>query len=52
MGEFFYQQINPEMFEYWALPMFETMCSYDGADISATAFLRMMSAYMNADSIT
>ena len=52
LEEFFYQRVNPEMFEYWANPMFETMCSYSGADISDTAFLAMMSGYMNADSVT
>ncbi len=52
LEEFFYQKINAEMFEYWAEPMFETMCSYTGADISAKAFLAMMAGYLNADSVT
>ena len=52
LEQFFYQRINAEMFEYWANPMFETMCSYTGADISDKAFLAMMASYMNADSVT
>ena len=50
--EFFYDRISREMFEYWAIPMFEVMCSYSGDDISRKAFLAMMVGYMNADSIT
>lgn len=49
---FFKQEINAEMFEYWAIPMFETMCSYDGHDVSRKAFLAMMASYLNADSVT
>ncbi len=49
---FFYQRISEEMFEYWAIPMFEVMCSYSGEDVSRKAFLAMMVGYMNADSIT
>jgi protoporphyrinogen oxidase len=49
---FFYQRISEEMFEYWAIPMFEVMCSYSGEDVSCKAFLAMMIGYMNADSIT
>jgi oxygen-dependent protoporphyrinogen oxidase len=52
LEDFFYQRISAEMFEYWANPMFETMCSYSGADISDKAFLAMMASYMNADSVT
>jgi protoporphyrinogen oxidase len=40
------------MFEYWAIPMFETMCSYTGEDVSRKAFLAMMTAYLNANSVT
>lgn len=50
--QFFYDRISREMFEYWAIPMFEVMCSYSGADVSRKAFLAMMVGYMNADSIT
>ncbi len=50
--DFFKQEISEEMFEYWAIPMFETMCSYDGNDVSRKAFLAMMAAYLNADSVT
>lgn len=49
---FFYQHISQEMFEYWASPMFETMCAYSGADLSRKAFLAMMASYLNIDSIT
>lgn len=49
---FFKKEINAEMFEYWAIPMFETMCSYDGKDVSRKAFLALMAAYLNADSVT
>jgi oxygen-dependent protoporphyrinogen oxidase len=50
--QFFKDHISQEMFEYWAIPMFETMCSYSGEDISRKAFLAMMMGYMNADSVT
>lgn len=50
--KFFYDRISKEMFEYWAIPMFEVMCSYSGEDISRKAFLAMMVGYMNADSVT
>jgi oxygen-dependent protoporphyrinogen oxidase len=50
--QFFYNRISEEMFEYWAIPMFEVMCSYSGEDVSRKAFLAMMMAYMNADSVT
>lgn len=50
--EFFYDNISEEMFEYWAIPMFETMCAYSGEDVSRKAFLAMMIGYMNADSVT
>lgn len=50
--EFFYKHISEEMFEYWAIPMFETMCAYSGEDVSRKAFLAMMVGYLNADSIT
>jgi protoporphyrinogen/coproporphyrinogen III oxidase len=49
--QFFKEKINEEMFEYWAIPMFETMCSYKGGDISRKAFLAMMVSYLNADSM-
>jgi oxygen-dependent protoporphyrinogen oxidase len=49
---FFYEHISEEMFEYWAIPMFEVMCSYSGEDVSRKAFLAMMVGYLNADSIT
>jgi protoporphyrinogen oxidase len=49
---FFRSHINAEMFEYWAIPMFETMCAYTGADVSRKAFLAMMAGYLNADSVT
>jgi oxygen-dependent protoporphyrinogen oxidase len=52
MEAFFYEKISAEMYEYWAQPMFETMCSYTGEDISAKAFLAMLAGYMNADSVT
>jgi oxygen-dependent protoporphyrinogen oxidase len=48
---FFREQINEEMFEYWAIPMFETMCSYTGEDVSRKAFLAMLASYLNADSM-
>jgi oxygen-dependent protoporphyrinogen oxidase len=50
--EFFKNKISEEMFEYWAIPMFETMCSYDGDDVSRTAFLALMASYLNANSVT
>lgn len=50
--EFFYHHISEEMFEYWAIPMFETMCSYTGGDVSRKAFLAMMVGYLNADSVS
>ena len=50
--EFFYDHISEEMFEYWAIPMFETMCSYSGEDVSRKAFLAMIVGYLNADSVT
>jgi protoporphyrinogen/coproporphyrinogen III oxidase len=50
--QFFKERISEEMFEYWAIPMFETMCSYKGEDISRKAFLTMMTSYMNANSVT
>ncbi len=50
--EFFKNEISEEMFEYWAIPMFETMCSYGGEDVSRTAFLALMASYLNADSVT
>ena len=48
---FFKEKISAEMFEYWAIPMFETMCSYKGDDVSRKAFLAMMVSYLNADSV-
>jgi protoporphyrinogen oxidase len=50
--QFFKEKINEEMFEYWAVPMFETMCAYKGGDVSQKAFVALMSSYMNADSVT
>lgn len=50
--QFFKQHISDEMFEYWAIPMFETMCSYTGQDVSRKAFLALMASYMNADTVT
>ncbi len=50
--QFFKERISAEMFEYWAIPMFETMCSYTGEDISRKAFLAMMISYLNANSVT
>ncbi|HLO16220.1 MAG TPA: hypothetical protein VK206_15405, partial [Anaerolineales bacterium] len=49
--QFFKEKISEEMFEYWAIPMFETMCSYKGDDISRKAFLAMMASYLNANSV-
>lgn len=48
---FFKSQISEEMFEYWAIPMFETMCAYKGDDVSQKAFLAMMAGYLNSDSL-
>jgi len=50
--QFFKEHISEEMFEYWAIPMFETMCAYKGGDVSRKAFLALMSSYLNADSVT
>jgi oxygen-dependent protoporphyrinogen oxidase len=50
--QFFKLNISDEMFEYWAIPMFETMCAYKGDDVSRKAFLALMSSYLNADSVT
>jgi len=50
--QFFNDQISQEMFEYWAIPMFETMCSYTGEHVSRKAFLALMASYLNADSVT
>ena len=49
---FFKEHISEEMFEYWAVPMFETMCAYTGEHVSRKAFLAMMVGYLNADSVT
>lgn len=49
---FFKEKISEEMFEYWAIPMFETMCAYKGGDVSRKAFLALMTSYLNADSVT
>jgi protoporphyrinogen/coproporphyrinogen III oxidase len=49
--QFFKENISEEMFEYWAIPMFETMCAYKGDDVSRKAFLAMMVSYLNADSV-
>lgn len=49
--QFFKAKINEEMFEYWVIPMFETMCAYKGDDLSRKAFLAMLASYLNADSI-
>ncbi len=50
--QFFKEKISEEMFEYWAIPMFETMCAYKGGDVSRKAFLALMTSYLNADSVT
>ena len=50
--QFFKEKISEEMFEYWAIPMFETMCAYNGGDVSRKAFLALMTSYLNADSVT
>ncbi len=50
--DFFKHHISEEMFEYWAIPMFETMCSYTGKDVSRKAFIALMASYLNADTIT
>jgi protoporphyrinogen/coproporphyrinogen III oxidase len=50
--QFFKQHISEEMFEYWAIPMFETMCAYTGEDVSRKAFLAMMVSYLNSSSVT
>lgn len=50
--QFFKEHISEEMFEFWAIPMFETMCAYTGDDVSRKAFLAMMISYLNADSVT
>ena len=50
--QFFNEHISKEMFEYWAIPMFETMCAYTGKDVSRKAFLTMMMSYLNANSVT
>ncbi len=50
--ELFKTRISEEMFEYWAIPMFETMCAYTGKDVSRKAFLALMASYLNADSVT
>jgi protoporphyrinogen/coproporphyrinogen III oxidase len=50
--QFFKEHISAEMFEYWAIPMFETMCAYTGEDVSRKAFLAMMVSYLNASSVT
>jgi oxygen-dependent protoporphyrinogen oxidase len=50
--EFFKTQISEEMFEYWAIPMFETMCAYKGDHVSRKAFLAMMASYLNASTVT
>jgi oxygen-dependent protoporphyrinogen oxidase len=49
--EFFREHISAEMFEYWAIPMFETMCAYTGEDVSRKAFLAMLAGYFNANSV-
>jgi oxygen-dependent protoporphyrinogen oxidase len=50
--QFFKEHISEEMFEFWAIPMFETMCAYTGEDVSRKAFLAMMASYLNAASVT
>ena len=49
--QFFKEHISAEMFEYWAAPMFETMCAYTADDVSRKAFLALMVGYLNADSV-
>jgi len=49
---FFKKDISEEMFEYWAVPMFETMCAYTGEHVSRKAFLALMVSYLNASSVT
>jgi protoporphyrinogen oxidase len=49
---FFKTRISEEMFEWWAIPMFETMCAYKGGDVSRKAFLALMMTYLNADTVT
>jgi len=50
--QFFKTRISAEMFEWWAIPMFETMCAYKGDDVSRQAFLALMMTYLNSDSVT
>lgn len=50
--QFFKEKISEEMFEFWAIPMFETMCAYKGGDVSRKAFLALMTSYLNANSVT
>ncbi len=50
--QFFKNKISVEMFEYWARPMFETMCAYKGDDLSRKAFLALMASYLNSSSVT
>ena len=50
--QFFKEKISEEMFEYWAIPMFETMCAYKGSDVSRKAFIALMSSYLNSNSVT
>lgn len=49
--DFFKSEISEEMFEYWAIPMFEVMCAYKGHDVSQKAFLSMMASYLNSDTL-
>jgi len=49
---FFKTSINEEMFEWWAIPMFETMCAYKGDDVSRKAFLALLATYLNSDTVT
>lgn len=50
--QFFKDQVSTEMFEYWAIPMFETMCAYTGEDVSRKAFLALLASYLNADTVS
>lgn len=51
LEEFLYKHAHPEMFEYWAGPMFEVMCAYSGQDLSGIAFLGMTFGSLNANTL-
>ena len=47
MERFFYEKINPEMFEYWVQPTMDVFCSYTSDDLSAKMLLLLFGSYLS-----